>query len=191
MVKIKFKAELKGEDVLDKKVLILGEVGSGKTKLAARLIQELMQLVGPKEITVIDLAPERKGIVGGKLIDYADLIGKVKYLSPEKVYTPRLSGSSREEVLRYAKLNKETMKPLLKEFIANPTRALIVNDVTLYLHLGKLETVLKCASLARTFLVTAYYGSRLAEDLGTGISRRERQLIDELATFMDLVIKIG
>jgi GTPase SAR1 family protein len=190
-VKIKFKAELKGEDVLDKKVLILGEVGSGKTKLAARLIQELMQLVGPKEITVIDLAPERKGIVGGKLIDYADLIGKVKYLSPEKVYTPRLSGSSREEVLRYAKLNKETMKPLLKEFIANPTRALIVNDVTLYLHLGKLETVLKCASLARTFLVTAYYGSRLAEDLGTGISRRERQLIDELATFMDLVIKIG
>lgn len=191
MVKFKYKAKLKGRDVLNKKVLILGEVGSGKTKLAARIIQELMQLVSSKEITVIDLAPERKGIIGGKLTDYADLVGKVKYLSPEKVYTPRLSGSSREEVLRYAELNKESMEPLLKEFIANPTEVLIVNDVTLYLHLGKLETVLKCASLAKTFLATAYYGSRLAEDFGTGISCKEQQLTNKLATFMDLTIKIG
>jgi hypothetical protein len=66
----------------------------------------------------------------------------------------------------------------------------VVNDITLYLHLGELKTVLECIKLAKTFLATAYYDSKLAEDLGTGISLRERQLTDKLAAFMDLVVKI-
>jgi len=184
------KVELKGKEILGKKVLILGEAGSGKTKLAARLLLELMMLVNSEEITVIDLAPQRLGEIGGKLTDYVNITGGVRYLSPKNVYTPRLAGILPEQVLHYAELNRKSMKPLFNKFIRNVTEVLLLNDITLYLHLGKLETVLKCAKMAKTFLATAYYGSKLAEDLGTGISSIERQLTDQLATFMDLTVKI-
>lgn len=181
---------MKGREILGKKVLILGEVGSGKTKLVAQLLQELITLVNAEEITVIDLAPQRVSEIGGKLTDYTNMTGGVKYLSPEKVYMPRSAGTSPEQVLRYAELNRKSMELLLNRFIRNPTDFLILNDVTLYLHLGELETVLKCVRLAKTFLATAYYGSKLAKDLGTRISSRERQLTDKLATFMDLTVKL-
>lgn len=181
---------LKGKTILGKKVLILGETGSGKTKLAARLFQELTTLIDPEEITVIDLAPRKVDTIGGKLVDYVDVSTKVRYLSPKNVYTPRLAGRSPEQVLRYAHLNRENMEPLLSTFIQNPTEALIINDITLYLHLGKLQTVLSCVGLANTFLATAYYGLKLANDLGTGISAKERQLTDKLARFLDLTVKI-
>ena len=187
----KNKAQLKGKEILGKKVLILGEAGSGKTKLAAQLLRELMMLVNPEEITVIDLAPQRVGEIGGKLIDYVNVNSRVRYLSPQNVYTPRLAGASPKQVLYYAELNRKNMEPLLNRFIRNITEVLVLNDVTLYLHSGKLETVLKCVRLAKTFLATAYYGSKLAEDLGTGISSKERQLTDKLATSMDLTLKIN
>lgn len=187
----KNKAQLKGKEILGKKVLILGEAGSGKTKLAAQLLQELMMLVNPEEITVIDLAPQRVGEIGGKLTDYVSITGGVKYFSPENVYTPRLAGASPKQVLHYAELNRKNMEPLLNRFIRNVTEVLVLNDVTLYLHSGKLETVLKCVRLANTFLATAYYGSKLAEDLGTGISSKEKQLTDKLATSMDSTLKIN
>ncbi|MDH5482117.1 MAG: DUF87 domain-containing protein [Candidatus Bathyarchaeota archaeon] len=190
MGKNKQKIKLKGKDVLGKKVLILGESGSGKTKLAAKLLWELMKLIDHERITVIDLAPQRTRDVGGKLADYSDSIKRVKYLYPEKVYTPRIAGTSPEEVLQYATLNRKIMEPLFNNFAKNPTEAIIINDITLYLHRGELKTVMKCVRLAKTFLATAYYGSKLASDLGTGISARERQMTNELATSMDLVIKI-
>jgi len=189
--KNKNKAQLKGKEILGKKVLILGEAGSGKTKLAAQLLQELMMMVNPEEITVIDLAPQRVGEIGGKLTEYVNVNSRVRYLSPKNVCTPRLAGASPKQVLHYAELNRKNMEPLLNRFIRNVTEVLVLNDVTLYLHSGKLETVLKCVRLANTFLATAYYGSKLAEDLGTGISSKEKQLTDKLATSMDLTLKIN
>ena len=183
--------QLKGKEILGKKVLILGETGSGKTRQAAKLLAEFMTLVNPEKITIIDLAPQRTGEIGGKIADYLNIHGEVKYLSPKNVYTPRLAGKSPEQILRYAELNRKNMEPLLEKFVRNATDVLVLNDVTLYLHSGELENVLKCVKLANTVLVTAYYGSKLANDLGTGISPRERKLTEKLASFMDLVIKIN
>ena len=190
-MKNKQKVQLKGREILGKKILILGEAGSGKTKLAAQLLRELMMLVNTEEITVIDFAPQRVGEIGGKLTDYMNTTGEIKYFSPKNVYTPRLAGTSPKQVLRYAELNIKSMEPLFNRFIRNVTQVLVLNDITLYLHLGKLETVLKCVRLAKTFLATAYYGSKLAEDLGTGISTRERKLTDKLAAFMDVTVNIN
>ncbi|MDI6691137.1 MAG: DUF87 domain-containing protein [Candidatus Bathyarchaeota archaeon] len=190
MERNKQKVQLNGKEILGKKVLILGEAGSGKTRLAAQLLQELMDLVNSERISVIDLAPKRVGEFGGKLTDYLSIGGKVKYYSPKQVYTPRLSGKSPKQILHYTELNRRNMQPLFNNFIRNSTGVLVINDITLYLHSGELKTVLQCVQLAKTFLATAYYGSKLAEDLGTGISLRERQLTDRLAAFMDLVVKI-
>lgn len=191
MAKNKDKIQLKAKDIIGRRVLILGEVGSGKTTLTAKLLKELMLLVDPKEITVIDMAPQRVGEVGGKLLDHIGLTNKLRYLSPEKVYAPRLLGVSREQVLEYADLNKRAIDPLLDEFIQKSTRVLIINDITLYLHAGKLKKILDCVNLAETFLASAYYGSKLADDQGTGISNLEKQTVEKLATHMDQVIKIN
>ena len=191
MEKNKQKLKLKGKEILGKKVLIVGETGSGKTRQAAKLFTEFMTLINPEKITIIDLAPRRAGEIGGKITDYLKIPSEVKYLSPKNVYAPRFAGKSPEQILRYAELNRENMEPLLKEFMRNATEVLVLNDVTLYLHLGELENVLKCVRLADTVLVTAYYGSKLANDLRTGISPREKKLTEKLASFMDLVVKIN
>jgi len=183
------RVQLKSNEILGKKLLILGETGSGKTKLLAEILQELTWQVDPEEITVIDLAPQRTGEIGGKLTDYLNIDSRVRYLSPEKVYTPRLAGTSPEQVLRYAKLNKKSMEPLLNRFVRNVTRVLMLNDITLYLHLGELQTVLECVRLADTFSATAYHGSRFDKDFGTGISVRERQMTEKLAAFMDSIFR--
>jgi hypothetical protein len=188
-VKSRIRGQLKGSEIIGKKILFLGDAGSGKTGLAAQILQELMKLVDPNQITIIDLAPKRIGKIGGKMTDYLDM-SSVRYVSPENVHTPRLAGTSRQQVLYYAELNRRVIKPLLKCFIQNATEVLVLNDVTLYLHLGKLENVLECVRLAKTFLGTAYYGSIFDDDLGTGISSRERQLTDRLATFMDSIVRV-
>lgn len=184
------KAQLRAKDVIGKRVLVLGEAGSGKTALAARLLDELIELFNPEEITVIDMAPRRIGEVGGKLSAITDSTKKVRYLAPKRVYAPRLTGTSREQVLKYAELNRRVMEPLFNMFVRRPTQILILNDVTLYLHAGELETVLKSMRLAGTFLATAYRGSRLAEDRGSGISARENRLVKRLSTYMDQIIEI-
>lgn len=191
MAKNKQKERLNSRDILGKKTLILGEAGTGKTRLVAKLLQELIVLINPEKITIIDLAPKKVSGIGGKITDHVSMPPEVRYLSPTNVYAPRLTGTSPEEILHYAALNKRAMEPLFNKYIQNATEALVVNDVTLYLHAGNLETISKCTRLANTFLATAYYGSRLEKDLGTGISSREKQLTDELAALMNLVVRIG
>jgi len=190
LVKNRQKPKLNARDILGKKVLLLGESGSGKTRMAAAILQQLMTLTELKNITAVDFAPNRVGQIGGKLTDYVTPPNKAIYLSPRKVYAPRLTATSPEQLLRYAELNRKMMEPLLDKFLQNSTKVLVINDITLYLHLGALEKILQCTRLATTFLATAYYGSKLAEDLGTGISSRERQLTDKLATCMDSVVRI-
>jgi adenylate kinase family enzyme len=72
---VKNEVQLRAREILHKRVLVLGEVGSGKTRLAARLLEEMMTFVSSEKITVIDMAPERVGEIGGKITDYADLDG--------------------------------------------------------------------------------------------------------------------
>ncbi|MGD8543620.1 MAG: hypothetical protein PVG48_00695 [Candidatus Bathyarchaeota archaeon] len=191
MAKSKKKNQLKPTETIGKKVLILGEVGSGKTSLTAKAVQELMLFIEPKEITVIDMAPEAIGEIGGKLSKYLSLNNELRCLSPAKVYAPRTMGITNKQVAEYAKRNKNSIEPLLDEFLKQPTKVLIINDITLYLHLGKLEKIINCIRSTETFLASAYYGVRLKEDYGAGISAREKQMVDKLATYMDHVVKLN
>jgi len=185
------RSQLKAATIIGKKVLILGEVGTGKTSLIAQLTEELMRFFKASEITLIDMAPEAIGEVGGKLSAYSPLIRKLKYLSPAKIYAPRVTGASPRQVVEFAKRNKKAIDPLLDEFLRHPTEILIVNDITLYLHVGDLDKIVSCARLAETFLASAYYGVKLKEDHGTGISSRERQLVEKLQIYMDRVVNLS
>jgi hypothetical protein len=189
-VKGEVRIQLEPTEIIGKKVLIIGEVGSGKTSLTAEVVQNLALFIEPEEITVVDMAPEAIGEIGGKLSNHLSLNSELRYLSPAEVYAPRTMGTTNTQVVEYAKRNKNAIESLLNEFLKNPTKALIINDITLYLHLGKLEKIINCVRLADTFLASAYFGVKLREDYGTGISAREKQVVKKLGTHMDHIVKL-
>ncbi len=172
------------------KVLILGESGSGKTVVLAKLLEEAVSLEFANSITLIDLAPARHGNVGGKLTDYTRVAAKIRYLTDHDITPPRVIGKSRAEVLRLANHNLKIGNMMLNDYENSPTETLMINDLTIYLHSGELDDVLHCIEMASTFIATAYSGSRLSDDKGSGLTGRERRLVEELAKTMDRVIKL-
>ncbi len=170
---------------LGKRTLIVGDVGSGKTRYTAEILSYL--LLSREGVTVIDMGPERRGI-GLPLTRYVDIPNWVRYLRPKSLRAPRLEGKNADEVLRLAKHNLEVIRPFLLIYQEEPTSILVMNDLSIYLQAGPLEDILNCIRESSTFLGNAYYGSNLAEDKGSGISYRERVLVEELMRGMDYVI---
>lgn len=181
---------LSASDLLGRRTLIVGDVGSGKTRLTAELLKGLLERVDPCHITVVDMAPERMG-VGLALTRYLSLPEGVRYLRQEGLRAPRLEGRNRDEVLQLARHNARLIKPLLDLYRTRPTPVLVVNDLSIYLQSGPLEDVVSCLNLSRTFLGNAYYGSKLEEDAGSGLSVRERRLVEELMRLVDVVVRLG
>jgi len=178
------------EDLLGKRTLIVGEVGSGKTRLTARILEELVKKRLGDYVTVIDMAPESIGDIGGRLHTYTNAIREVRYLAPEVVYTPRLSGRTREEVITLAMYNAMNIRRYILEYIQNPTPILVINDLSIYFHVGDPLDIEECIEVASTFIGNGYYGKRLSEDRGSGISMREQILMEHFMRLMDVVYRL-
>ena len=181
-------------DCLGKKVLITGGIGSGKTALLARLLDEAIGEKHGAKIVVIDMAPGKMVIdsqtIGMTLKEYLKNLELIKYMAPRKVYAPRIEGNTKAQVEKLAAANAKNLGALLDEFKGLPSKILIVNDITLYLHRGELSRVLKAMNKCSTFIANGYRGKFPADDKGTGISRRERRLLDKLQNSVDLVIEL-
>ena len=167
----------------------MGDVNTGKTMMTKELLDEAIEL-DPGEVTVIDMAPKLfmvEGIsFGGVLVGPGDY--DVRCLMSDDIRTPRLSAETSEELLKLAEHNRYEIDGLLDEFQAHPSRILFINDVSLYLQSGNLERLWDTIKLAETVVANGYFGTRLEGDLGTGVSARERSLMEELASRMDVVI---
>lgn len=179
-------------ETLDKRVLIIGDVGTGKTALTRRLLAEAVEGGRARSITVMEMAPPATTIrglsVGGTLINPRDW--KVRYLKAEEVKTPRLSAKNGEHLLKLVDYNRNKIEKLLDYFTAHPTSILFINDVSIYLQGGDLDRLWIALEKANTVVANGYVGERLKEDFGTGISERERRLMEKLAARMDVVIRL-
>jgi len=175
------------EDVLYRRTLIVGDVGSGKTRLTARVLEKLVEKGFSDKITVIDMAPSARN-VGARLSAYTRAVEKVRYLFSENIRGPRLEGRDCREVLTIAESNRRIAEEYFEAFLQHPTEILIVNDITIYLHAGEVEKVFEVMEAARTFLANAYYGRTLSEDKGSGLSVREALLVKTLSGKCDRVV---
>ncbi len=163
-------------------MVITGDVGSGKTRLLAGLVDEAVSY-GGLSVAVLDLAPEIStglGTVGVSVRYYSKMITKTKYLRPETLFAPRLQGRSSKEVLNMASRNAEAIKPLLSAIASEPPDVLFVDDLTVYLQAGRLETLINLILRVGTFIATAYKGEKLLDDKGSGLSVGERLSLEVL-----------
>ena len=174
-----------------RKLLITGDVRTGKTRMT-RNILEITVASAPGEITVIDMAPRAVTVnglpVGGTLMREGEFDARL--LRSEPIVTPRLSARTGAELFELAEINRHAIQELLDAFHAKPSRILFVNDVSIYLQRGNLESLWTAFELAETVIANGYIGESLREDLWTGISSRERRLMKALARRMDQVIRL-
>jgi len=182
--------EIKIGDIIGKKTLIIGDLRRGKTQLTAALLEQLLKIVPPQEVTVIDMAPAGKEEVGGMLCKYTQAVFRTRYLQPPSIRAPRIEGENRDEVLSLADYNRRAIEPLIMCFLDHPTQCLIVNDLSIYLQSGNLEDILRCMDISSTFISNAYYGTSLSDDKGSSISLREKKLVEELISKSEIVIRL-
>jgi hypothetical protein len=173
-----------------KKTLIIGDVGSGKTRVTRKLLEEAASV--EPEIKILDFAPPLKihdgREVGGHLIT-RKIPGVIHYKS-DNVRTPRISAKTPEELLSLVQVNYEITLRLLMEFMVNPSKVLFINDVSIHLQHGKIDQLLRAVNKANTSILNGYMGDFLSPDLGTGVSEIERSLMEKLGTQMDHLINL-
>ena len=172
----------------------MGDVGKGKTQYTMKLLKEAIELGFSSEITVVDMAPERKVVkgkfVGGRLFDKRDNRCSIKYLAPFRVETPRLTATTGEVLLSLIRINANRIKPLIEEYISAPTPHLFINDISMFLQSGSIDLIINAIDQAETFIANGYYGRYFLQDYGTGISSREQELMELLAFYMNILIKL-
>ena len=169
---------------LGKKILVIGDVNTGKTTLCKRWLTELCQQGLGARIALLDLAPTisrelalQRGIVGagGELRAPAgsEVLDLRATLEP-----PRLSSSSEGEALEKAERNAQLIETLSCQL--EPQRdILFINDVTLFLQARSAASLIKSARFDRrtTLVINGYRGERLG---GGALTRHETAEMSEL-----------
>lgn len=182
------------ESLLGRKVLITGDVGSGKTLLTANLLDQAVGMGYRHQITVIDMAPPAMGFhgmrIGGILAEFTEAVSEVRYLKPKEVKTPRAMAGSAEELMKLAEFNRRVLDQTLTEFLLKPTPLLFINDISIYLQTGGIKKVLSAIHKSQTCIANGYFGNKLDADFGTGISRREQMMMRRLMREMDVTIRL-
>jgi hypothetical protein len=181
------------EDFVNRRVLFKGEIASGKTSCMKGLLNDATDSAFIRKITMLDMAPARTDVHGisvGGPVRRGKWARHVVYLRPDHIMPPRLTGKTKEDVLSIARKNAEQIDGLLDSYSEAPTEVLFINDLTIYLHAGRLSRLLEIVKMAKTFVGNAYEGQSLHEDLGSGLADRERSLLADFEKNMDVVIKL-
>ena len=157
--------------ILGKRILITGEVNTGKTTLTRNILESLCQAGAAARIVIVDMAPEipeeialKKGVqgVGGKLIPIG--LDEIVYLAT-RIKPPRLSSKTEEEALIIAEGNRTSIDDLLRRFQQTGRDILFLNDLSMYLQMGSAGDLLEWIRPASTVVANGYYGRKL----GTGV----------------------
>ena len=175
---------LPGGECLGKRILVIGDVNTGKTTLCQRWLSELCRQGLGTRIALIDMAPTisrelalKRGIIGagGELRAPAEsgVLDLRAHLEP-----PRLSSSTESEALEKAERNAQLIEALISRL--EPVRdILFINDVTLFLQARSAASLIEAVGFDRrtTLVVNGYRGERLG---GGALTRHETAEMGEL-----------
>jgi len=184
---MKFNSFKNYEELIGHQTFLYGETNTNKTYYTAKFIQFLIESknFNPKEISILDFAPPHTIIrnikIGGKIKDfYKDSIKCNNFIFEGEIIPPRLKAKNIKELYDNACLNFKKTYSILKLFNDNPTSILIINDISIYFHIGNKQLLLESIEKSNTFFGNSYYGSSIKSDFTTLFSRREKRIVEYL-----------
>ena len=182
------------QEFLNRFTLIVGDVKSGKTRLAGQILESFCKTVGHR-VAVIDLAPEvtaqdlegslKNNAVGGRL---QVPVSKAVSYHHARIHPPRLRAASDQEAEALAAENLQTIEALFSSALMKTSMALFINDCSLYLHAGSGRKLLEWIRSRPTSVVNGYYGGFFGN---SSLSIREREGMEFLMQHCDRLIRLS
>lgn len=184
---LKFNLNIDFKEKIGHSTLLYGDTNTKKTFHTSKFVQFLLESKGvsPTDISILDFAPNLTKVrnlkIGGKIRDFYENSAKCRNIPFKgEIIPPRLNSSNKTELYRNACENFKKTSKILNSFNENPTAILIINDISIYLHMGSLELLLKAINNSTTFFGNSYYGSSIKKDFATLFSRREKRRVENL-----------
>lgn len=183
---MKFEKNKSFSDYIGDHTLLYGETNTKKTYYTAKFVQFLVESnFNPKEISILDFAPKMITIndlkIGGRVIDFYEESIKCNYLAYKgEIIPPRLNANNSEELDSNARNNHEITSKLLDEYNLRATPILIINDISIYLHVGNLTRLCETIKKANTFFGNTYYGIKINKTFSSKFSMKEKELVESL-----------
>ena len=171
--------------LVGKKTLIYGETNTGKTFYTAKFVQYLLEnkKFDYNEITILDFAPKlaffKNLKIGGRIQDYYDLSLKCNIINfVGEIIPPRLNAKNKSEMFSNICNNFKKIYEIMEKYNSNPTPVLIVNDVSIYFHLGSVKYLTNTINKSNTFYGNAYYGSSINSKFSKLLSVIEKNKVE-------------
>lgn len=181
------KKEINYKKAIGQYTLLYGEANTGKTLITAKFIDFLLEthFFNPKEISILDFAPkflEIDGIkIGGRILDYSKKSIICNYIScNEDIIPPRLNSNNKQELFQNICHNYKISIQMLESYYKQQTKVLIMNDISIFLHLGDKNVLLKAINNSDTFFGNAYYGIKIEKSFSTLLSLKEKKRVEFL-----------
>ncbi|MFX0060243.1 MAG: hypothetical protein ACFE85_17340 [Candidatus Hodarchaeota archaeon] len=167
--------------------LLYGETDTRKTYFTAKFVQFLLQDKNyePNRITILDFAPKLSFYnnikIGGKIEDYYENCKKCNFINLKgEIIPPRLEAKNKTELYENICHNYKLTSKAIQDFEKKPNPVLIVNDISIYLHLGDVNYLLEIIDKADTFFGNTYYGSKIKRKFARLLSIREMKKVEFL-----------
>jgi len=169
------------------RTLLYGETNTGKTYNTAKFIDFLLDSnsFDPKEISILDFAPkfiDVNGIkIGGKILDFSKKSVECNYLRLDgEIIPPRLNANNKPELFENLCNNYKISTQMLELYKKQQTKVLIMNDISIYLHLGDKKSLLCAINGADTFFGNSYYGIKINKSFSALLSLKEKKRVEFL-----------
>lgn len=193
---MRFINNLDFQKFIGRHTLLYGEPNTQKTYLTAKFVEFLLKLekVAPKEISILDFAPKLSCInklrIGGRIRDFYKDSKKCNYIKFKGEIIPsRLKARNKNELYKNLCHNHEITSYLLQKFNDNPTSILIINDISIYLHLGDKVYILNTINRTKTFFGNSYFGYSIKKNYSKLLNIKERKRVEFLIKNIENSIK--
>jgi hypothetical protein len=167
--------------------LIYGETNTGKTFYTAKFVQYLLEdkRFEPKEISILDFAPRltyfKNLKIGGRIQDYYEDCLKCNIINfVGDIIPPRLKAKNKSEMYSNICNNFKKIHETIEKYNNNPTSVLIINDISLFLHLGSNKYLINTINKSNTFFGNAYYGTSISSKFSKLLSIIEKKKVEFL-----------
>ncbi len=189
---MKFSEDVVFEELLGHRTLLFGELNTKKTYHTAKFVQFLLEAkkISPKEISILDFAPERQttsiGKIGGKIENFYENTKRCNVIPINgKILPPRLTATNLKELDFIASANFKLLNDALNSFEQNITSFLLINDLSMYLHIGSKMRIWNVIKKSSTFFGNSYYGESINKDFAKKFSLREKKRVNFLIKRVD------